>query len=132
MSKISSENSKRILIVDDEPSVTDVLKAILTKDGYEVHIANEGKSAVKMASELSPGLIFMDIIMPEISGYDVAAQMRALPGLEETPIIFLSGKSPSEDGGQAFSSGGALYVSKPFISQQIRSLVELTLMSVDE
>jgi len=119
-----------ILVVDDDESVAGLLQAILSRDGHSVHTAGDGDEAVRLASELKPSLIFMDIAMPGMNGYEATANIKQLPGMKDTPVIFLSGKSAEEDGGRAFAQGGLTYLRKPFSNQQIRDLVNLTLQSM--
>lgn len=120
----------RILVIDDEESVTGVIEAVLVREGYEVHIAADGVSGIALASEIRPDMVFMDITMPEMDGYEAATKIRQDPLLSEVPIIFLTGKSPDEDSGEAFRHGGTSYIRKPFSGRQIRDLVKLTMMSV--
>ena len=128
MSISTVTETKTVLIVDDEPAITDVLSTILSKGGYEVIIASGGSLAIELAVERSPDLVLMDITMPVMSGYETAEKMKATPGLENTPIIFLSGQPPAEDAGKAFACGGVSYLRKPFTAQQIRNVVDLALL----
>jgi CheY-like chemotaxis protein len=118
-----------ILVVDDEIAVTGVISAVLGKSGYTVHCAHDGGEGVQMASSCKPDLIIMDITMPSMSGYEATEKIKANPELKNVPVIFLSGKSAAEDGGEAFRKGGATYLQKPFNSNQLRDLVALTLLT---
>lgn len=118
-----------VLVVDDETAVTGVISTVLGKSGYQVHCAHDGEEGVRLASECKPDLIIMDITMPTMSGYDATEKIKSNPELKNVPVIFLSGKSAAEDGGEAFRKGGATYLQKPFNSNQLRDLVALTLLT---
>ncbi len=119
-----------ILVVEDEKPIADLIQKILAKEGHNVHTANTGAEGVRKAIETRPNLIIMDISMPEMDGYEATQRINASEGLEDVPVIFLTGKSAQEDGGRAFAEGGVAYVRKPFSNVQIRDLVNLTLQSV--
>jgi CheY-like chemotaxis protein len=111
--------------------VTGVIQAVLSREGYRVHLAHDGAEGVKLASQVQPDLIIMDITMPGMDGYEATERLKQDPKLADVPIIFLTGKSASEDGGRAFAKGGVSYVRKPFTSQQLRDLVALAMQSLD-
>jgi CheY-like chemotaxis protein len=119
-----------VLVIDDEETITGLVKTILTKEGYTVHEASSGLEGVTTAMQVRPDLILMDITMPDIDGYEATSQIKQYPSLKNVPIVFLSGKSASEDGGRAFATGGLTYMRKPFTAQQLKDLVALALLSV--
>ncbi|MFQ5453757.1 MAG: PleD family two-component system response regulator [Candidatus Zixiibacteriota bacterium] len=119
-----------ILVIDDEEIITDLIQNILSKEGYQVHKANDGINGEKLAKELRPDLILMDITMPGMNGYKVTERIKSNPELKDIPVIFLTGKSPNEDGGKAFAVGGVTYMVKPFTNQQLKDLVRLAIESV--
>lgn len=131
MSQSSNAGRKlKIMIVDDEQLVINLLQAILTKEGYDVVTALNGQEAVQLAEEHKPGLIIMDIGMPVLDGYQSTAKIRSLPDMGRVPVIFLSGKSAEEDRGRSFAEGGLMFVRKPFTAPQIRDLIRLTAESL--
>ena len=119
-----------ILIVDDEPEITKLLERILTMEGHTVALASNGDEAVRKAEEVSPDLILMDITMPDMDGYEATSRIKNLPALQDTPVIFLTGKNPDEDGGRSFAVGGAAFLCKPFKEHQIRDIVNLALKTI--
>lgn len=114
-------------MVDDEPIMISVLENVLAADGHHLHSASCGRDGIAKAKEIKPDLILMDILMPEMDGYEATARIKALPGLQDTPVIFLTGKAAADDGGRSFAVGGAAYLPKPFKERQIRDVVNLVL-----
>lgn len=130
MSSDTSSKAGTILVVDDETAVTGSIEAVLSKEGYRVHLAHDGIEGVNLATRVNPDLIIMDITMPGMDGYEAAERLKQIPALKDVPIIFLTGKSASENGGMAFAKGGASFVRKPFSGKQLRDLVTLAMQSV--
>ncbi|MFQ6008353.1 MAG: response regulator [Candidatus Zixiibacteriota bacterium] len=128
----TSSKTGTILVVDDEEAVRGVLEAVLSKEGHQVHLAQDGAEGVKLASQVQPDLIIMDITMPGMDGYEATERLKQDPKLADVPVIFLTGKSAGEDGGKAFAKGGVSYVRKPFTGQQLRDLVALAMQSLSE
>lgn len=104
--------NEKILVVDDEKDIRDVVKLLLGKEGYSVAEASSGMQAIEMLrSQIVFDLVILDIIMPELSGVETAAQLRRI---SDTPILFLTAKSADADKIEAYSAGGDDYLSKPF------------------
>lgn len=80
----------RILVVDDTPAILDVVRLTLESEGFRVTTCLESRHAVRLARETRPNLIMLDVVMPEVSGWEVLAQLRAEPALEHTPVIVCS------------------------------------------
>ena len=105
---------KRILIVDDETAIHNILKFILVKNGYKVRVAKNGEDALKKIEEESPDLLMIDVMMPKMSGYDVCERLKEKGIFGQFPIIMLSAKSQEEDIKKASSLGISCYITKPF------------------
>ncbi|MCU0665494.1 MAG: response regulator [Candidatus Omnitrophica bacterium] len=106
---------KRILVVDDEQNVLKVLDQRLSKTGYAVLKANNGEDAIFLAKKEKPDLILLDLMMPDISGADVAAALKQDPGTKNIPVIFLTclvTKNDEEHIGR--ESGGNFFIAKPY------------------
>jgi len=129
MSKNLTGAGPTILVVDDEPAITELLEVVLSKSGYEVIAASSGAEGVRKALESEPDLIIVDIMMPEIDGYEAVKSIRQNPTLGSIPVIFLSGRDPDVDGGRSFNSGGTMYLKKPFSADQVKTFVSLALAS---
>lgn len=130
MNENETKGSGKVLVIDDDLTITDLVKTVLSRDGYQVFVANCGEQGITLAGEVAPNLILMDITMPDIDGYEATKQLKSNPKLQRIPVIFLTGKSASEDGGRAFASGGLTYVRKPFTNQQLKDLVALAMQSL--
>ena len=110
----------KVLIVDDEPGLTRLLKLNLEGIGhYVVREENRGTQALKAAREFQPDLILLDIIMPDISGGDVAAQFQADPRLKHTSVIFLTALISREQAERASQAGGEHYLAKPVTFEEL-------------
>ena len=118
---------RTVLVVDDDPVMTKLLSKFLGRGGFNVHEAHSGQEAVSLAEKLAPDLIVMDVTMPDMDGYESTERIRRLPGLESTPVLFISGQRPSEDAGRSFAAGGAAYLTKPFAPQQLVDIATLAL-----
>ncbi|QIZ70453.1 sensor histidine kinase [Oxynema aestuarii] len=117
-----------ILIVDDTPDNLRLLSAMLSDRGYEVRKAINGRMALIAVEAAHPDLILLDIMMPEMDGYEVCTQLKSSPKTEEIPVIFLSALNEINDKVKAFTVGGADYISKPFHEREVLIRVENRLM----
>ncbi len=107
-----------VLVVDDQPKNLQLVAAVL-KGAYRLLIADSAEKAIKAAQEKHPNLILMDVMMPEMSGFEAAQLLKADPGTNEIPIIFLTARGDTTDLIQGFESGGVDYVLKPFVRQEL-------------
>lgn len=107
-----------ILIVDDTPANLRLLSHVLTKEGYKYIEASDGREAVELAEKHEPDLILLDIMMPGINGFEVVKRIKSNQLLEDTPVIFLSSLSDTEDKVQGFKYGGVDYITKPFQKEE--------------
>ena len=108
-----------ILVVDDEPAITDLLSTALRYMGYQVTTAATGHAALEAAATAAPDLVVLDVMLPDIDGFEVCRRLRA--ARDFVPVIFLSARDSEDDRVTGFVRGGDDYVTKPF------SLEELTL-----
>jgi DNA-binding response OmpR family regulator len=119
----------RILVIDDEPEITEIIDTYLSESGYTVAVENDPNAAVSKAKNFKPDVILLDIMMPGVDGYEVCRQMKAESALANTPIIFLTGKDKSDDMGRSFKSGGDMFIKKPFSCERLLEIVNIVLMS---
>jgi two-component system sensor histidine kinase/response regulator len=112
-----------ILVVDDTPQNVQVLSNLLHNAGYQVLAAFNGKDALDMAQERQPDLILLDIIMPEMDGFETCKRLKDDDETNNIPIIFLSALSEVEDKVKAFELGGQDYITKPFQQKEVLARV---------
>lgn len=120
-----------ILIVDDERSNIDVLMHILKPD-YGVRIAKSGSSALKVAREHQPDLILLDVLMPDMSGFDVLRELKESDQTRHIPAIFVTGLSKVEDEERGFHAGAVDYIVKPFNHAIVKARVETHLKIIKQ
>lgn len=113
----------RILLVDDNPQNLQFLGEVLEKAGYDIGVAMDGQEALETMRLEVPELVLLDILMPQMNGFEVCQQMKQDPVLSAIPVIFLSAKAEKEDIIKAFEIGGMDYVTKPFNSTELLARV---------
>ncbi|MBU2512568.1 response regulator [bacterium] len=116
---LSGENKPFILIVDDNPTNLDVLIEILQSE-YQLSVAKSGKKALEFVKRNPPELILLDIVMPEMDGFDVCRILKQSDTSKEIPIIFITAHSDRENIVRGFELGGADYLNKPFIPMEVK------------
>ena len=107
----------RVLVVDDEPTLTDLLSMALRYEGWEVRTAGEGRAALTLAREFRPDAIVLDIMLPDIDGLQVLQRLRADDN--QTPVLFLTAKDSLDDRIAGLTAGGDDYVTKPFSLEEV-------------
>ena len=103
----------KILCVDDEPDILEILKYNLSNEGYNVSTAADGKSAIKLAYNISPNLIIMDIMMPRMDGIEACEKLRSDEKFNDTIIMFLTARGDDYSHVAAYDAGADDYVTKP-------------------
>lgn len=111
--------AKKILIVDDEPNIIVPLKFLMKQQGYEVREAHNGTEALKLAAEIVPDLIILDIMLPDITGLEVCQAIRKDTDLQAVKIILLTAKSREVDISKGMAMGADAYVIKPFSTKDL-------------
>jgi two-component system sensor histidine kinase/response regulator len=112
-----------ILIVDDIPKNLQVLSSILNTENYQISFASNGSQAIEVARSSNPDLILLDIMMPEMDGYEACRIMKSDETLRHIPVIFLTGKAETEDVVRGLKLGAVDYVTKPFNSSELLTRV---------
>ena len=107
----------KVLVVDDEPSITDLVSMALRWEQFDVRVAGNGREALEAVESFSPDLAVLDIIMPDIDGFEVAQRLRD-QGVQ-LPILFLSARDATEDKVRGLSLGGDDYMTKPFSIEEL-------------
>jgi DNA-binding response OmpR family regulator len=119
--------SKRILVVDDEMYIVNILDFTLHGEGWEVISANNGEDALRTLLKYEPDLVILDVMMPRIDGVEVCRAIKAREESADTPVILLSAKDRDKDREEGLEAGADLYLTKPFsparLVQEIRNLL---------
>lgn len=118
----------KILMIDDDKLVTDLLEKLLKADGYQTTTVNDSSKAIEVAQKESPDLILLDLMMPQPDGFRVCRMMRELPEFKRVPIIIVTALDDSDSRAVAFGAGATDYLTKPFhpdeLSEKIISALE--------
>ncbi len=118
-----TEVPKSVMIIDDKPANLEVLNGMLSARGYDVRMFLAGRDALRSAVRKPPGLVLLDISMPDMDGFEVARAFRRTEGVSKTPILFISARTSTDDKLQAFRAGGLDYITKPFQVDEVLARV---------
>ncbi|GAB4328212.1 MAG: response regulator transcription factor [Flammeovirgaceae bacterium] len=118
-----SKKSYKVLVVDDEPDIVEILTYNLEKEGYEVKTASDGKMAVEKAKKMRPDLILMDIMMPVMDGVEACRLIKEVPELKDTYVIFLTARAEEYSEVAAFDVGADDYIHKPVKPRALMSRI---------
>ncbi len=119
----------KVLIVDDEPNIREVVGLYLRRDGHEVISATDGEEALEVYSECEPDLVILDLMLPRISGFEVCRRMREV---RRVPLIMLTARGEEEERIVGLSLGADDYVVKPFSPRELAARVAAVLRRVEE
>lgn len=123
-------DKKKILVVDDEPDVTDLVAYHLKAKGFQVETLHDATASIAKARSFQPHLIILDIMMPHLSGIQICRILRADPKLARVPIIFLTAKAEPQDRIEGLESGADDYLPKPFSPKELVLRVESILRRI--
>ena len=115
----------KVLVVDDEPSILMSLEFLMKKEGYQVFIARDGSEALDIIEQETPAIIILDIMMPNVDGYEVCSYVKNNSRLGHIKVIFLSAKNKEIDIEKGYSMGADLYVPKPFSTKNLVAKVKV-------
>lgn len=116
---LAAEMSTRILVVDDEPDLRELVRLNLAAEGFAVETAGGGREALERIRRAAPDLVVLDLMMPDLSGNDVCRQLRADPATAELPVVMLTAKADEVDRVVGFELGADDYVAKPFSPREL-------------
>jgi len=116
---IMSAIIKTVLLVDDEPNIIVPLEFLIKKEGYITLTASNGKQALQIMETTKPDVVILDVMMPELDGFETAKIIRQHPAWEDVRIIFLTAKGTDKDKVDGYRSGGEIYLTKPFDNEEI-------------
>ena len=116
---MSMKAKAKVLVVDDEPNILMSLEFLMRKSGHEVFIARDGAEALQLVRQERPNVLVLDIMMPEVDGYEVCQTIKKDPELAKISVIFLSAKSKESDIERGYAAGADLYLTKPFSTKAL-------------
>jgi DNA-binding response OmpR family regulator len=117
-------DNRKIVVIDDEPSVQDVVRAYLEKDGFQVFVAGNGADGLALAERMKPALIVLDLMLPDISGEEICADIRSR---SDVPILMLTAKASADERIAGLVAGADDYLVKPFSPRELVARVRAVL-----
>ena len=114
---------KRVLLIEDEPNIIEAISFILSRDGFTVHIHEDGETAVDRVMATPPDMIILDVMLPGRSGYDILRDLRADPRTKDLPVLMLTARGQTKDRDLAERLGVDRFMTKPFSNSEVRSFV---------
>jgi putative two-component system response regulator len=121
-----------ILVVDDEPDIQKVIAATLDMMGHDYSIASNGEEALNKIRRKRYDLVILDIMMPEVNGYEVLEQLRATPSRAETPVIVVTAKHDPSGVRREVEQGVVDHLAKPFLPSELEAMIERALSATDQ
>ena len=115
---------KRILIVEDEPNIVTSLEYLMKREGFEVEVAVDGESGLRLAREKAPDVVLLDIMLPGMNGFEVCEKLRADPACKGMKVVMLTAKGRQADNARGMAAGADLYVTKPFSTRDLVAQVK--------
>lgn len=117
--------AQRVLVVDDEPNITDLVATALRYEGFEVAVAHDGRTALAKVADFRPMLVILDVMLPDHDGFEVARRLRR--DAEKVPVLFLTARDATEDKIRGLTTGGDDYVTKPFSLDELIARIQAIL-----
>jgi DNA-binding response OmpR family regulator len=116
-------DGRRVLVVEDEPNISEAIRFILSRDGWAVTVLETGEQVNHTIATLQPALMILDVMLPGQSGFDILRTLRADPQAKELPVIMLTAKGQSSSRDLAMECGASLFMSKPFANRDLLDAV---------
>jgi two-component system alkaline phosphatase synthesis response regulator PhoP len=117
----------KVLVVDDEPDILEIIEYNLKQEGYEVHITSDGETAIRKAREIKPDLILLDIMMPKMDGVEACRRLREMPETKSACIVFLTARAEEYSELAGFEAGADDYITKPIRPRVLVSRIKAVL-----
>ncbi|GAB4226046.1 MAG: response regulator transcription factor [Stanieria sp.] len=130
MKENSQRDSKKLLLIDDDPNLILLVKDYLEFRGYNVMTAENGREALDLLEQSIPDMIICDVMMPEMDGYSLVQHIRQEPRTNRIPVLFLSAKGQSQDRVKGLNEGADVYMVKPFEPEELVAQVESSLNQI--
>jgi DNA-binding response OmpR family regulator len=123
--------AKRILAVDDDENILNLEKTILVQNGFEVVTTSKAQDVLALLERESVDLVLLDVVMPELDGFELCRQIKADARFKGLPIVFLTARGGGEALAEGFESGAVMYIRKPFTAAKLLAVVGTMLKSVE-
>ena len=123
--------AEKILVVDDDDNAIAILQIVLEDQGYEVIMAQDGKTALEMVHKAKPDIVLLDVMMPDMNGYQVCEAIKSDPATRDIPVIMLTAKDMGEDVEMAISKQVDWYIAKPYDNKYLLSKIRSFLGKLD-
>ena len=117
-------SGKTIAVVDDEPFIVEMITMYFTMKGYTVHGVHSGTEGLILVQNEKPDVLLLDLMMPDIEGFEVAEKLRAMPEFDDMPIVIISARIDSESKARAMNAGADAYLTKPLKMAEVLAEVE--------
>jgi len=113
----------KVVFCEDDPMIRKLVQTALRSSTHDVHVAGDGKEGLDLIARLRPDVVFSDVAMPEMNGFELADAMRARPALAHIPIVFMTASVQREQIEECFRHGAAGHLAKPFTMTELRARV---------
>ena len=109
----------RVLLIEDEPNIIEAIRFILSRDGWSVDVHSDGATALDAVARREPDLVILDVMLPNRSGFDILADIRAGEGTKDLPVLMLTARGQTKDREMAERAGASLFMTKPFSNAEV-------------
>ena len=116
--------AQRILLAEDEPNIVESLRFLLTRKGFDVDVRDNGREALEAARTDPPDVLVLDVMLPEMDGFEILARLRESVDTIDLPVLMLTAKGQREDRERALAGGANRFISKPFSNAELLDAVE--------
>lgn len=110
---------KRVLVIEDEPNISEAIRFILTRDGWQVEVEADGVAALERLRAAPPDALILDLMLPDMDGFDVLRRLRAEDATRHVPVLMLTAKGQSADRDLAAKLGVTRFMTKPFANAEV-------------
>lgn len=114
---------RHVVLIEDEPNITEAIRFLLTRDGWNVDAHTEGATAVELIREAGPDLVILDLMLPGKSGLEIVRELRAQPDMQALPVLMLTARGQMRDREMAEKAGVTRFMTKPFSNAEVLTAV---------
>ncbi|MCF6443711.1 response regulator [Nereida sp. MMG024] len=117
----------KVLLIEDEPNISEALTFVLARDGHDVRTHSDGLTALDAIKDYGPDIIVLDVMLPNRSGFDILADLRASDFAPQTPVLMLTARGQKKDRDMAIDAGASRFMTKPFANDDVRQAINALL-----